>query len=133
MASIRAMRGTAYADDHFEPEAALDPHAQRRIRGALEQIDYMAFACNRDVFAQLIANPTMEGFQKLAMATAKARGRWVSYALELANAGTTGPEKARELKLLRETYEELAECYEALRRLTERGYISVPAETPAVA
>ncbi|HLI67907.1 MAG TPA: hypothetical protein VKU90_16200 [Caulobacteraceae bacterium] len=131
MAAIRAMRGTAYADDHFEPEAALDPHAQRRIRGHLEQVDYMAFASNGEVFAQALGPTKIESFQRLALATAKARARWVTQALELTSAGTPTPEQARELRVLREAYEELAEAYEALRRLVERGYVAfLPPEPP---
>ena len=124
MAVIRAMRGTGYADDHFEPEAMLDPHAQRRIRGHLEQVDYTAFAANREVFEQGLNQATHENFQRLALAAARARAQWVTTALEIATSGAPAAEQARQLTVLRQAYEELSEAYEGLRRLVERGYIT---------
>ncbi len=124
MAVIRAMRGTGYADDHFEPEDMLDPHAQRRIRGHLEQVDYTAFAANREVFGQGLGQATHENFQRLALAAAKARALWVTSALEMTSVGVLPPEQARQLTMLRQAYEELSEAYEGLRRLVERGYIT---------
>jgi hypothetical protein len=121
MSSIRAARGTAYASDHFEPENP-DPHAHRRIRGQLEQIDYMAYACNREILAQTLKSATAENFQRLAIATASARARWTAKALEISAASPT-PAQAAELGTLRTAYEELAEAYEALRRMVERGYL----------
>ena len=35
--------------EHFEPDTGNDPQAQRRLRGHLEQIDYTAYASNREV------------------------------------------------------------------------------------
>jgi len=130
MAVMRAMRGTAYADDHFEPESMLDPHAQRRIRGHLEQVDYTAFAANQEVFGQGLGQATHQNFQRLALAAAKARGRWMLRALELT---VTAPstEQANELTALRQAYEELSEAYEGLRRLVERGYITFQPADPA--
>jgi hypothetical protein len=131
MAAMRAMRSTVYADDHFEPEA-LDPQAQRRIRGHLEQIDYMAFAANREVFAQMLGHVTVDRLQRLAAATAKARARWVARALEITAGGLPSTEQAHELGALRGAFDELAEAYEGLRRMVERGYVSyAPAEAPA--
>jgi hypothetical protein len=133
MAVIRAMRGTGYADDHFEPEGMMDPHFQRRIRGHLEQVDYTAFAANLEVFGQGLGQATHENFQRLALAAARARARWVTTALELT---VTAPstEQANELTALRHAYEELSEAYEGLRRLVERGYITFqPGDVPPVA
>jgi hypothetical protein len=131
MAVIRAMRGTAFSDDHFEPEDMLDPHAQRRIRGHMEQVDYTAFAANREVFGQGLGQATHENFQRLALAAAKARAHWVTSALEMTAGGNPPAEEARQLMVLRQAYEELSEAYEGLRRLVERGYIAFqPAENP---
>jgi hypothetical protein len=127
MSSIRALRGTSYASDHFEPENS-DPQAQRRIRGQLEQIDYLAFACNREILAQALKGATGEGFQRLAIATASARARWTAKALEITATANPSPAHAAELGTLRGAYEELAEAYEALRRMVERGYLTY---TPA--
>ena len=127
--SIRALRGTAYASDHFEPENS-DPQAQRHIRGQLEQIDYLAFACNREILAHTLKGATADGFQRLAVATATARARWTGRALEFTAAANPSPAQAAELGTLRAAYEELAEAYEALRRMVERGYLTyTPAKT----
>jgi len=127
MATVRAMRTTAYADDHFEPDAQLDPHAQRRIRGHMEQVDYMAFVCNREVLGGL-GQAKAEAVQRLALATAKARARWVIKALEISAAGAPTTQQACELTALRTAYEELGEAYEGIRRMIERGYVTyVPA------
>jgi hypothetical protein len=129
MSAIRTLRTTAHASDHFEPENS-DPQAQRRIRGQLEQIDYMAFACNREVIAGTLKQISVENFQRLALATATARSRWAFRALEMTASAIPTPAQTAELTQLRTAYEELAEAYEALRRMVERGYLSYPQTTP---
>lgn len=113
--------------DHFEPSDS-DPQEQRRLRGHLEQIDYTAFVSNREVIPQIMglgANHTEPAaFQRLAVAAATARARWIAEALRLAEAGyQVGPAEARKLTDLRAAYEELSEAYEGLRRMVERGYL----------
>ena len=44
----RASSFKRQSHDHFEPQDDSDPAAQRRLRGHLEQIDYTAFASNRE-------------------------------------------------------------------------------------
>jgi hypothetical protein len=113
--------------DHFEPEAALDPQAQRRLRGHIEQIDYTAYASNREVIGQVLGQADMARFQKLAVATALARGQWIAAALAMTeSAQPLSPGEAVRLAGLRAAYEELTEAYEGLRRLVERGYLSFP-------
>jgi hypothetical protein len=124
MSAIRNFRTTTYASDHFEPETSADPHAQRRIRGQLEQIDYTAFVCNNEVIGHILPKTSLESFQRLALATSTARARWVAQALVLAEKGDPSPVQAGQLAELRNAYEELAEAYEALRRMVERGYLS---------
>ncbi len=114
--------------DHFEPSDS-DPQEQRRLRGHLEQIDYTAFVSNREVIPQVMGlggNPAEPAaFQRLAVAVATARARWVAEALRLSEAGfAVGPSEAQALTSLRVAYEELSEAYEGLRRLVERGYLS---------
>ncbi len=110
--------------DHFEPEATLDPQAQRRLRGQLEQIDYTAFASNREVIGRALGQTDTSQFQKLAVAAACARTQWVSEALALSeSAGSLTPEQVERLTHLRATFEELTEVYEAMRRMVERGYL----------
>ncbi len=111
--------------DHFQPEMNDDPQAQRRLRGQLEQIDYAAFAANRDAIAGTLGQVSAERFEKLAVATARARAEWAAAALALSELGR--PLSAAEsgaLTLMRETYLELTEAYEALRRMVERGYLT---------
>lgn len=111
--------------DHFEPQDA-DPQEQRRLRGLLEQIDYAAFVANREVIGQTLGGCDMAAFQKLAAATAQARARWSVEALRLAHSGSpaTADQTAR-LAACRTAYEELAEAYEGLRRMVERGYLTL--------
>jgi hypothetical protein len=110
--------------DHFEPQLDDDPHAARRMRGALEQIDYTAFASNKEVIGQLLGPADALQFQKLAVAAAQARAVWVGQALKVAESGgRVTPEDLARLSHLRATFEELTEAYEGLRRLVERGYL----------
>lgn len=119
-------------DDHFHPQEDDDPAAQRRRRGRLEQIDYTAFACNREVVSRTVGRAGPEAFQALALAAAQARGAWVGAAFQLAQSrAPASPEGVAELARLRTAFSELSEAYEAARRMVERGYLSYePAGTP---
>lgn len=109
--------------DHFEPQDT-DPQTQRRLRGQLEQIDYTAFASNTAVISQVIGKSDSGKFQRLAVAAAMARSRWVAEAVTMTEAGAAiTPEQTARLAALRTAYEELAEVYEAMRRMVERGYL----------
>lgn len=113
--------------DHFEPHD-IDPQEQRRLRGQLEQIDYTAFVSNREVIGQVmglgVQHTDAAAFQRLAVACATARAKWLSEALRLTEAGhAVAPSDAARLSGLRNTFEELVEAYEGLRRMVERGYL----------
>tara|TARA_R110002167_G_scaffold279204_1_gene485096 strand:- start:1971 stop:2348 length:378 start_codon:yes stop_codon:yes gene_type:complete len=113
------------ARDHFEPEDA-DPHEQRRLRGLLEKIDYAAFISNREVIGQMLVDVDAGSFQRLAVMTATARGKWAAEALRLSESGSpVTPDQTARLTAHRTAYEELAEAYEAMRRMVERGYINI--------
>lgn len=114
--------------DHFQPEMNDDPQAQRRLRGQLEQIDYASFVASRDAIASKLGRVSAERFRKLAEATGRARAEWAGAALALSESGRalTSAESGA-LTLMRETYQELAEAYEALRRMVERGYLTYEA------
>lgn len=113
--------------DHFEPQD-IDPHEQRKLRGQLEQIDYAAFVSNREVVGQMLGSADAGSFQKLAVLTATARAKWVAEALRLAHSGSpVTPDQTARLTAHRTAYEELAEAYEGLRRMIERGYLSLKA------
>ena len=119
------------AHEHFEPGDDLDPHAQRRLRGQLEQIDYTAYASNREVVGQTIAGVDAQKFQRLAVAAALARSRWVAAALA-ATESNQPPSAAQvtNMALLREAYDELTAVYDAMRRMVERGYLAFTAPNP---
>lgn len=111
--------------DHFEPQDT-DPHEQRRLRGLLEQIDYSTFIANREVIGQMLPKLDVAMVQRLAVLTATARGKWVAESLRQSESGapSTADQIAR-LTAARTAYEELAEAYEALRRMVERGYLTL--------
>jgi len=111
--------------DHFEPQDA-DPQEQRRLRGLLEQIDYSAFIANREVIAAALPGLDPGVFQRLAVQTATARAKWVGEALRQSESGAPStPDQIARLTSARTAYEELAEAYEGLRRMVERGYLTI--------
>ncbi len=111
--------------DHFEPQD-IDPQEQRRLRGLLEQIDYAAFISNREVVGQMLPGVTAGQFQKLAVMTSSARAKWVAEGLRQAESGAPStPDQIARLTSARLAYEELAEVYEGLRRMVERGYVTM--------
>jgi hypothetical protein len=111
--------------DHFEPQDT-DPQDQRRLRGLLEQIDYSAFVANREVIGQMIPKLDAAMFHKLAVLTATARAKWAVESLRQSESGAPStPDQIARLAAARAAYEELGEAYEALRRMVERGYITI--------
>ena len=124
MSATRTFSATKYAPDHFQPEDT-DPQTQRKVRGLLEQIDYTAFASNKAVIGHVLGELDQARLQKLAIASATARAKWVSEALALADAGPgEALAQAGKLAQLRTAYIELTEAYEGLRRMVERGYLA---------
>ena len=114
-----------HATDHFEPQDDADPNAQRKLRGHLEQIDWTAFASNREVIGATLGQADASTFQRLAVAAAHARALWVAEALAITETlSGLEPRQAQRLADLRTNYEELTEAYEALRRMVERGYLA---------
>lgn len=110
--------------DHFEPEAALDPQQQRALRGHLEQIDFAAFAANREVVARTLGHADLEQFQRLAVSIAQARARWLGASIALSKTTEApSPQDVQQVAALRLAYDELSEAYNGLRRLVERGYL----------
>ena len=109
--------------DHFEPED-VDHQAQRRLRGILEQIDYTAFASNKALIGQALGHVDAIHFQHMAVAAAQARAQWVAAAVAMTEAARPPPpDQIEKLAQMRSAYDELAEAYEALRRMVERGYV----------
>jgi hypothetical protein len=124
MSSIMTSSVRKVGLDHFEPDLSTDPHAQRKLRGQLEKIDFTAFAANREVVAAQIGSIDMARFQRLALAAADARARWVAEALAVTGDGRLpSQDQVSRLVQYRSAYEELGEVYEAIRRMIERGYL----------
>lgn len=114
--------------DHFEPDEAGDPKAQRALRGQLEQIDYAAYAANKKLLSGAMGAVEGARVQKLANAAALARTRWVVAALTISETDSAPTrEQIAGLAHLRATYEELAGAYDGLRRMVERGYLTYTA------
>lgn len=110
--------------DHFEPEAALDPQEQRKLPGYLGQIDYAAFAANQEVVAKTLGDVDLGKFQRLAIAAAHARAQWVAAALAMTESATAPTaSQISDLAALHRAFDELADVYEAMRRMVERGYL----------
>ena len=110
--------------DHFEPEAALDPQEQRKLPGYLGQIDYAAFAANQEVVSKALGDVDLGKFQRLAIAAAHARAQWVAVALAMTETpGAPSAQQINDLTALRRAFDELADVYEAMRRMVERGYL----------
>ena len=118
------IRSRKTVGDHFEPDEGSDPKAQRQLRGHLEQIDYTAYAANRQVMSAALGHVDAPKFQRLGLATAYARARWVATALAVTESGRPPTkEDVENLSTLRRAYEELTEVYDAMRRMVERGYL----------
>ncbi|MGA0604183.1 hypothetical protein ACO2Q3_26000 [Caulobacter sp. KR2-114] len=123
--SVTRSKATWRSTDHFEPDANLDPNAQRRLRGNLEQIDYIASAASREVIGAALKSTNAAAFQQLAVSAAQARARWVAAALSASEGGQPlSAAQIESLAALRRAFQETADAYEALRRLVERGYLS---------
>lgn len=116
----------AQAHEHFQPELVLSLQEQRKLRSNLEQIDVAAFDANKDVLGKGVGKLDLSSFKKLATSAAIARAHWVAAAVALSDPShsPTDPEIAH-LAKLRAAYVELAEAYEAMRRMVERGYVVV--------
>ncbi len=125
MSSIRtsSVRRTNY--DHFEPEMSDDPAVQKRMRAQLEQIDYTAFAANREALGHDINVLDTAKVQRLAVAAAHARAAWVRKAMAISDSSVL-PTAAQvdDLALARLTFEELTAAYDGMRRMVERGYVA---------
>lgn len=116
------------APDHFEPDEDVDPQAQRKLRGYLDQIDYTAYAANRRVLGKTLVRADAEKFERLGRAAALARTQWVAEALNATEGGHMPTrDQIEKLAQLRAAYNELTEVYDAMRRMVERGYVTYAA------
>ena len=120
--SYRTLRS---GSEHFEPSEINDQKAQRQLHAKLEQIDYTAYAANRKEITDNLGEVDTGKFERLAAAAARARCQWIAEAL-VVSSETNQPsvEQIRKLSELRAMYDELAQAYDALRRLVERSYLA---------
>jgi hypothetical protein len=131
MSTIRTNTVRRTAMDHFEPDLSDDPQAQKKLRAQLEQIDYTAFACNREILGQMVGPIDTHRMQRLAVSAAVARAAWVKETLAMAEIGhQLAPHQIEKLTQMRQAFEELSEAYEAVRRMVERGYLTYQTLTP---
>ena len=110
-------------NDRFEPQAMVDPSELRRLRVHLNQIDSATFEANRGALAKVIGRVDARRFQRLALWAAQARAGWVAELDISDKPHPRSPTEISRLSALRSEYQELAEAYEAMRRMVERGYI----------
>ena len=131
MSSIRTNTMRRVSLDHFEPDLSDDPQAQKRLRATLEQIDYTAFACNREIVGQTVGPIDTHRMQRLAVSVAAARAAWIKETLAMSDIGhQLAPHQVEKVAQLRTAFEELAEAYQAVRRAIERGYLSYTSLSP---
>ncbi len=131
MSTIRTNSVRRRNYDHFEPEMSDDPQVQKRMRAQLEQIDYTAFAANREAVGHDIGALDTDKVQRLAVAAAHARAAWVRKAMSLSdNAVLPTAAQIDELLIARMTFEELTAAYDGMRRLVERGYVTFTTLSP---
>ena len=131
MSSIKTNSVRRVSMDHFEPDVSNDPQAQKRLRGQLEQIDYTAFACNREIIGATVGVVDTHSLQRLAVCVAVARAAWAKESLAMSEIGhQLGAHQIEKLTQLRTAFEELADSYEAIRRMIERGYVTYAAAPP---
>jgi len=123
MAVIKTNSVYRSGGDHFQPEAQLDAHEQRRLRGHLEQIDYAAYDADMRLIPKVIGEVGLSKIQALATSAARARAEWVQIALALGEVGRSPTsEELQHLAHRRAAFEEMREAYEGVRRMVERGY-----------
>jgi hypothetical protein len=76
------------------------------------------------LLAKSVGRVDLGHFKRLANMAANARATWVKEALAISDKGVAPTEaQIKHLALLRSTFEELSEAYEATRRMVERGYL----------
>ena len=128
--STRASGFSRSSRDHFVPDEDSDPQAARRLRGHLEHIDFTAYASDREMIKAALGPADPDKFQHLAVACAHARAQWLKEALAMAVHPTEiGKVEVQRLADLRMRYEEMAEVYDAMRLMVERGLLVYPAST----
>jgi len=112
--------------ESYEAPEMLEHHAQVRLKGNLQQIDYSIFAANQEVFRKEIPELDQHSMIRFAVVVAELRAAYVAKGLALSQAGHVPSERdIAELAKARQCFEEMEAAFRATRRLIERGYSSV--------
>lgn len=113
--------------DHLMSEDLLDRESRKALTKFTEGLDVAIFEANREIISRKLGEVQRESFLRLAIKVAEARTEYVRLALELAKGeGLPRPADIDRLKALRATYEELVAAFDAMERIIERGYLSLP-------
>ena len=125
MSTYSALKNGRVSSEHFVPSNEGDHKDQSKLRGALERIDYTAFAANCEVLSTEIGPTSVQKFERIALFAARARAAWVKAVLASTEGGKKlTQDQIAELAQSRMAYEELTAAYDAMRRMVERGYLT---------
>ncbi|WP_370280675.1 hypothetical protein [Pontibacterium sp.] len=94
----------------------------------LMQLDKYRREVNREVLNPAISELALEDLKPMLGMVAQARAQYVSELLEVAKLSGNNlptPEQIRQLKVCRETYDELVAAANALETVIQRGYLDV--------
>lgn len=94
----------------------------------LMQLDKYRREVNREVLNPAIPELAIEDLKPMLGMVAQARTHYVSELLEIARVSgdnLPSPEQIRQLKVCRETYDELVAAANALEAVIQRGYLDV--------
>lgn len=112
----------AEGDSYTAPEM-LEPAMRKAIKAQLDALAFASFTADREVIARELPTIRRVDLEFLVVAGAEARTRWLVQALAHGKTKKLpSAAEVEELARLRQTYQELAAAFEALKRLIERGY-----------
>lgn len=113
--------------EHLMSDDLLDRDARRALTKFTEGLEVAIFEANKEIISRKLGDLHRENFLRLAVKVAEARTEYVRLAMELARGeGLPRPVDVERLGALRTTYDELVAAFEAMERIVERGYLSLP-------
>jgi hypothetical protein len=115
--------------DHLMSGDLLDRGARQALSKFTEGLEVAVFEANREIIARKLGVVRRDSFLRLAVKVADTRADYLRVALDIA--ASDGPPRAADverLRALRTTYEEMVDAFEAMERVIERGYVSLPRE-----
>jgi hypothetical protein len=113
--------------DHLMSDEMLDRDVRKALTKFTEGLEVAIFEANKEIMSRKLGVVQRESFLRLAVKVAESRADYVRLALEMAKGeGLPQPPDVDRLTASRVTYEELVAAFEAMERIIERGYISLP-------